>query len=62
MHICIRQPLFGSYEESQLCISMIVAYDPDKLWEMLEKVFELALSFFCYRQIKSGKWEYQTRC
>lgn len=43
MQICVRQPLFGSNEKSQLCVSIIVAYDPDKLREMLEKVSESAL-------------------
>ena len=50
MQICVRQPLFGSNEKSQLCVGMIVAYDPDELWEMLEKDSESALPFFCFRQ------------
>lgn len=55
MQICVRQPLFGSNEESQLCVSMVVAYDPDELWEMLEKFCQSTFRSFFSGMDRSSK-------
>ena len=58
MQICVGQSLLGSNEESQLCVSMVVANDPDKLWKMLETIFRFSIrSLISNGQLEQAEWQ-----